>query len=789
MLTDRYLNQPQNGCAELVIIDSKTDMEKFVPLCSTELQGEILGTLLHADILHTFYLPKGKRSKAIEAVYRFPLPGDAAVLGVSVKFGDFVIETNLLPIDQAKEEYQQAVEENRQAALIQQEKADVFTMSIAGIRAGETVEVTTSFVQVAERKTKGWRIRVPLTIAPKFTRYDEENANRKNPLAIAIDPGHRFSLSLDASGIHGVSSPTHAIGIAEAGDEAHICLREETVIPDRDFILDWVTGGTSMEGAFSVMGHYDPQKQELHALLTVTPPLTGETHDRELILMVDLSGSMAWEKWEASKTVVRNCLNQMRSSEYFNLVLFNDKTYLFRHHSVLATAENIETAVMFLENEPYGGTELGVALERVLHMQRADCQLCANILLITDAQVTDEDRILFLVDEETLADHPRKISIICIDSAPNSFFAKEIARRGNGFCEFVCSGVEGGELAETIENAMEALSRPSWKNVSLIVDKSEVWSTEVVLERTENTLIQLGDLIPGRSKIVPVSLQTAKSVLFTFEDGEGKTLGNVMFRPQADRSREGIRALVGGCRVRLLESLYYNTCMGDEVAASYGYSLGLEEEGGVGTSIYPENRHADRLATFNRLICQESLKYGIMSMMTGFIAVRKDVRTGKSETYCVANALPKGWTPNLSAVVEYACSASCSGIWGLVYELDMQPNSKAHMLEIIDNRLLKQGEPCEFSFEVPCNIAICEVMIGGFKKSMRGHLLLFADDAETPNANINLKKLLDWGNYMVQIHGCKGLVRAVVFIEQGIKIPEDFSISIRYYQLDEIINN
>ena len=788
MLTDRYLNQPQNGCAELVIIDSKTDMETFVPLCSTELQGEILGTLLHADIVHTFYLPKGKSTKAIEAVYRFPLPGDAAVLAVSVKFGAFVIETNIVPIDQAKEEYQQAVEENRQAALIQQEKADVFTMNIAGIRAGETVEVTTSFVQLAERNAKGWRIRVPLTIAPKYTRDDEENANRKNPLAIAIDPGHRFSLALDASGIHGVSSQTHALGIAEAGEESHICLREGTVIPDRDFVLDWVTGGTSMEDAFSVMGHFDPQQQELHALLTVTPPLTGETHDRELILMVDLSGSMAGEKWKAAKTVVRNCLKQMRPSEYFNLVLFNESSYRFRWRSVPATTENIETAVMFLEKAPYGGTELGVALEKVLRMKRADCQLCANILLITDAQVTDEDRILFLVDEETLADCPRKISIICIDSAPNSFFAKEIARRGNGFCEFVCSGGEGGDLAASIEKAMEAISRPSWQNVSLLVDKSEVWSTEVVLERTEHTLIHLGDLIPGRSKNIPVSLRTAKAVLFTFEDGEGKTLGKVVFRPETDRSLAGIRAMVGGCRVRLLESLYNNTYMGDEVAPSYGYSLGLEEEGGVGTPIYPENRDAYNLDAFKRLICQESLKYGILSIMTGFIAVRKDVRTGELETYCVANALPKGWDQSPS-FTDCACSIIDTGFWGVVDDLDQQPNEKARTLELIDIQVLIQGKPCEFSYEVPCNIAICKVMITGFKKSMRGQLQLFVDDVETPKSVFSLKKMMNGEESWLGIHGLKGLVKAVIYIEQGTKIPENFSISIRYYLLDEIINN
>ena len=125
----------------------------------------------------------------------------------------------------------------------------------------------------------------------------------------------------------------------------------------------------------------------------------------------------------------------------------------------------------------------------------------------------------------------------------------------------------------------------------------------------------------------------------------------------------------------------------------------------------------------------------------------------------------------------------------MVDDLDQQPNEKARTLELIDIQVLIQGKPCEFSYEVPCNIAICKVMITGFKKSMRGQLQLFVDDVETPKSVFSLKKMMNGEESWLGIHGLKGLVKAVIYIEQGTKIPENFSISIRYYLLDEIINN
>jgi Ca-activated chloride channel family protein len=109
----------------------------------------------------------------LEAVYRFPLPGDAAVTAVRVRFGDAEIRAELKERQQAEADYDRAKEQGRQAALATREAPDVFTLQVAGIRPDQEVTVETSYVQLARPEGPGWSLRIPLTTAPRYDRSDE----------------------------------------------------------------------------------------------------------------------------------------------------------------------------------------------------------------------------------------------------------------------------------------------------------------------------------------------------------------------------------------------------------------------------------------------------------------------------------------------------------------------------------------------------------------------------------------------------------------------------------------
>src|SRR5262249_27642374 len=111
--------------------------------------------------------------QTLEAVYRFPLPGDAAVTGVTVRFGDVEIRAALKERERAEADYDEAKRQGRQAALATRESPDVFTLRVAGLQPDQEVVVETRYVQLARTEGDRWTLRIPLTTSPRYVREDE----------------------------------------------------------------------------------------------------------------------------------------------------------------------------------------------------------------------------------------------------------------------------------------------------------------------------------------------------------------------------------------------------------------------------------------------------------------------------------------------------------------------------------------------------------------------------------------------------------------------------------------
>src|SRR5262245_19130014 len=145
-------NSRPDGVAVLELVpdpeEPRGSPPRFVPLKRTELTGEVAGPLGSLRVRHVFGYSRQQCDRVLEAVYRFPLPGDAAVTGVRVRFGDVEIHTTLKEREAAEKEYAEAKRTGRQAALVTRESPDVFTLAVAGIRAGEAVVVRTEYVQL-----------------------------------------------------------------------------------------------------------------------------------------------------------------------------------------------------------------------------------------------------------------------------------------------------------------------------------------------------------------------------------------------------------------------------------------------------------------------------------------------------------------------------------------------------------------------------------------------------------------------------------------------------------------
>jgi len=636
----------------------------LVPLRRTELFGEIIGPLASLRNVQTYGFSKEQCEETIEALYRFPLPAHAAVTSVNVRFGDTEIVTELAEREDAETAYEEAKRMGQQATLITRESPDVFTLRIAGTCPDQDVQVATSYVQLAKPQGSGWSIRVPLTTAPRFVRGDEIGSRYANgqPMEIARDPGHKFALSLLIKGAASVDSDTHELESTSDSEGLRVRLRGSEVVPDRDCVISWHPEETKQKPVFDVYLHKDEDSGKVYFLSYITPPTAISENDlpkREIILVVDHSGSMQGPKWEAADWAAKSIVSRLADGDFFNVCLFHNRTNWLFDSPKVATDESREKARCFIDgNKDSGGTELGVALEQALRQYSARSVRSRHVLVITDAQVTDSGRILQLADKESEKPDRRRISIVCIDSAPNTYLAEELAQKGGGLVKFLTSDPMEGDIATALEEILVDWSQPILTDLTLEVTSPNVEiaypHVQTVCEGSKSR-IKLGDLpakrtlwtvgrMPWTDQHVPefkLSSPDCGSIAMRKELGSYKELSN-----------RGVRHLFSAYRILSLEQLMFSAYSDKDLLARL-IRLGHDIEKKM-DAIYPENRPNDVKAAVRMMLIEESLGSGIPCCETGFVAKRLEAGNVVERTVPVANALPHGWSEDFITTSCYS---------------------------------------------------------------------------------------------------------------------------------------
>jgi Ca-activated chloride channel family protein len=655
-----FENSRPGGISVLEIVNGRGPGEprRFVPLKRTELKGEGSGPLAALRLIHTYGYTKEQCDAKLEAVYRFPLPGDAAVTAVSVRFGDVEIYTELKERRQAEEEYEEAREEGRQAALVTRESPDVFSLQLNGLEPDQDVVVETCFVVRARTAGPGWTLRVPLTTAPRYARSDEIDSRHAagQPLALLRDPGHRFALDLKIAAADTALSGTHEIVTGEEGDCLRVTLGQGEIIPDRDFVLSWQPRVAEDRVGVELLLHDDPDDEYLYFMALVVPPGThrrGTGVAREVILLLDRSGSMYGAKWEASDWAVKNFLSGLSERDTLAFARFHNVTNWLHTRPKKASGEVIEQALAFLEREDSGGTKLGVALEQALDLERTEGDLARHVLVITDVQVSDAGRLLRLAQEESRERERRRISVLCIDAAPNSFVATELAQRGGGVARFLTSDPEEEDIATALEEVMADWAEPVHAGLRLEVDRPGVRAAAHGESDAPDgwSAIDLGDLPAGRPRwVVGRLLRGEARELEVRLSASGERLASQSVRlPDEGVHRPALKALFGARRIAELEFLMESHGLVEDIReelARLGYDPDdiLEGASTDRRKVYTENVAAEGRDALRSLLVREAMNFGLASGETAFVGVRTEKGQRVEGTVVVANALPADWS-------------------------------------------------------------------------------------------------------------------------------------------------
>ena len=416
-----------------------------------------------------------------EGVYVFPLPDKAAVDRMRLHIGERYIEGEIREKEQARKDYERARNEGRKASLVEQERPNLFTTSVANIAPGERVVVEIEYLEDLRYDNGTFSIRFPMTLTPRYipgsplpdrqgsgwsadtTRVGD--ASRITPPHVTASQDHRISLraNIDAGmPLEIVASRYHPVEVSEDRGRYTVSLAGNDVPLDHDFELLWRPVASAVPRA---MVFRETIAGQPHYLLMVIPPdvekHAGLTMPRELIFIVDTSGSMHGASIAQAKQALTRAIDDLGPADRFNVIEFNSSARALYHQSVAADAANLAHARRFVNGlEANGGTEMRPALRLALDAPGSEAYL-RQIVFITDGSVGNEDELYAMI-ESRLGN--ARLFTVGIGSAPNSWFMRKAAELGRGTF-VVISALH--EVGEKMERLFDKLGSPQVTNINV----------------------------------------------------------------------------------------------------------------------------------------------------------------------------------------------------------------------------------------------------------------------------------------------------------------------------------
>ena len=384
------------------IVGADANVEAF-PLKSTEVKASISGVIADVVVAQT-YTNTGKQP--IEAIYVFPASTRAAVHGVEMHIGGRVIKSKVQEKHKAKATYEKAKSENKTTSLLEQQRPNVFQMSVANILPGDEVREILHYSEKLPATNHIHEFVFPTVVGRRYSNKGAQTEKWvQNPyLAEGTPNPTTFAMQVEVQAgmpLQSLASPSHDTAeVKFAGkDRATVTLPASTETGNREFVLRYQLAGQQV--ASGLLLHKG--KTENFFLLNVQPPSRvqpAQIPPRDYLFVVDVSGSKNGFPIDTSKELMRGLLKSMRPQDTFNVLLFAASSKVMANTSQPATQANIDRAMRIVDQEQGGGgTELLSALKRALALPQAD-GVSRSIVILTDGYVDIEKEAFRLVRRE-----------------------------------------------------------------------------------------------------------------------------------------------------------------------------------------------------------------------------------------------------------------------------------------------------------------------------------------------------------------------------------------------------
>ena len=458
------------------------------PLQHTDVQADIAGFIARVRVTQTFRNPTKEK---IEAVYVFPLPHQAAIDEMTMVVGERRVVGVIKRRNHAREIYEQAIASGQTASLLEQERPNIFTQSVGNIAPGQEINIEISYVDVLKYDQGTYEFDFPMVVGPRYNPQPSPgqpavaDAGKINPPVLR--PGTRTShdisltVNLDAGvPIQNLKNSNHDVHTKPHGtSKARLRLLQKDSIPNKDFVLRYeVVGGKPEMAVLAHTGQYSGDAKHVGAgyFMLMIQPKENESlkksPPREIVFMVDVSGSMRGKPTEKTREAMKEMLTLCRKQDTLQVVTFASQANKLFDAPVPINEENVKRALEFTNNlRGSGGTRMLEGVKMAID-QPIDKERTRIVVMLTDGKIGNEAEIVRHIGENC-GDQIR-FWCVGIGSSPNMFLVDGVARQGGGMGKKL--GLNDDTVALTTE-IITRIQRAQLANIKIDWGELEIAET------------------------------------------------------------------------------------------------------------------------------------------------------------------------------------------------------------------------------------------------------------------------------------------------------------------------
>ena len=492
---------------------------EFVPLLHTDVSLDVRGLVASGTVTQQYV---NDTSTPIEAVYVFPLPHDAAVYDLEIHVGNRVIRSVIKEREEAKRTYEAAKTEGKRAALVEEERPNIFTASVANLMPGDHVAVQLRYVEPLKWDDGKIRLTFPMVVGPRYiagtsvigyqgTGWAPDtnavpDASRITPVVRNPESrdGHDISVKVDLDAgfrTADVQSISHAIQVSESTDgHKHTELTAGKTIPNKDFVLE-IKHGTSGHAETALFLSPNKENGESEFLLTAFPPSAAPTKrvPVEMLYMIDISGSMNGTSIDQARMALLQALERLAPNDRFGILAFNSDYQEFSAEPLVASADNVAAGRRYVQGlYANGGTEMLPALVHLMKKPEHPGYV-RTIVLLTDGDLGNEEQIFSAMHREL---GNARLFTVAVGSAPNFFLATKMAQYGRGNFTHIANL---GDIQDQMGRLLETIESPVLTDVQVKfegVDVADVYPQRVPDLFLRQPLQITGRIVRGQKGVI-----------------------------------------------------------------------------------------------------------------------------------------------------------------------------------------------------------------------------------------------------------------------------------------------